>query len=147
MLKNYVHPTSRFICRLHARIIFGFLGWLKIMLSTPLLFQGVYLANFMALVVLVDAYCTCAVIDARAAAWEHLRRMKVETESAQNWVDFTVETWDLPYLLGNFMFFSVFQKQWWEACDFCNEDMNFAWKPWSMLNPPKLEYCPVHVTR
>jgi hypothetical protein len=59
-------------------------------------------------------------------------------------VDFTVETWDLPYLLGNFMFFSVFQKQWWEACDFCNEDMKFAWKPWSMLNPPKLEYCPVH---
>jgi hypothetical protein len=81
------------------------------MFSTPLLFQGVYLANFMALVVLVDAYCTCAVIDARAAAWEHLRRMKVEIESAQNWVDFTVETWDLPYLLGNFMFFSVFQKQ------------------------------------
>ena len=30
------------------------------------------MANFMALVVLLDAYCTCAGIDARAAAWEHV---------------------------------------------------------------------------
>lgn len=49
----------------------------------------------MALVVLVDAYCTCADIDARAAAWEHLRRMKVETESAQNRVDYTVEIYHI----------------------------------------------------
>ena len=31
--------------------------------------RGYYVANFMALVVLMDAYCTCAGIDARAAAW------------------------------------------------------------------------------
>ena len=66
------------------------------MFSTPLLLEGVYVANFMALVVLMDAYCTCAGIDARAAAWEHLRQMKVEAGTVQNQMVSAVDTWDLP---------------------------------------------------
>ena len=71
------------------------------MFSSSLLPQGVYLANFMALVVLIDAYCTSAVIDSRAAAWEHLRRMKVESGTVQSRVEFTVQTWDLQYIFFN----------------------------------------------